>query len=114
MRSDERFSKVKGIGSLAETLVVYNKHVTYPLVFLLIKLALILPVATASVERTFSAMKIIKTRLRNRIGSDFMNDCLVPYVERDISLNIDDELVLQRFQKSVSHRGTLKRKMPTS
>ena len=32
----------------------------YPLVYLLITLALILPVAIATVERAFSAMKIIK------------------------------------------------------
>ncbi|XP_031265630.1 uncharacterized protein LOC116124058 [Pistacia vera] len=36
--------------------------------YLLITLALTLPVATASVERAFSAMKIVKIHLRNRMG----------------------------------------------
>lgn len=46
VQTDERFSNVKGIGSLAQTMVDCKKHMTYPLVYLLIKLALILPVAT--------------------------------------------------------------------
>ncbi|KAD2392965.1 hypothetical protein E3N88_39942 [Mikania micrantha] len=36
-------------------------------------LALVLPVATATVERCFSAMKRVKSSLRNRIGDDFLN-----------------------------------------
>jgi hypothetical protein len=47
--------------------LVENKaHLPFPLVYRIIELALILPVATASIERAFSAMNIIKTDLRNR------------------------------------------------
>ena len=49
-------------------MVEMKKNVSYPLVYALVTLALILPVATATVERAFSAMNIIKNRLRNRIG----------------------------------------------
>ena len=45
-----------------------KKNVSYLLVYSLVTLALILPVATTTVERAFSAMNIIKNRLRNRIG----------------------------------------------
>ena len=45
-----------------------KKDVSYSLVYSLVTLALILLVATASVEIAFSAMNIIKNRLRNRIG----------------------------------------------
>jgi hypothetical protein len=38
------------------------------LVYQLLKLAMILPVATATVERSFSTMKIVKTRLRNQMS----------------------------------------------
>jgi hypothetical protein len=41
---------------------------SYGLVYQLIELTLILPVAIATVERIFSAMSIIKTDLRNRMG----------------------------------------------
>jgi len=42
-------------------------------------------------------MKIVKTRLRNKMGDDWMNDCLVTYIERDMADKIDDELIIQRF-----------------
>jgi hypothetical protein len=45
-----------------------ERHMMFPLVYRLIELALLLPVATTSVERAFSAMKIIKTELRNKIS----------------------------------------------
>jgi len=60
-------------------------------------LAMILIVATSTVERAFSTMKIVKTRLLNKMGDDWMNDCLVTYIERDVSDKIDDELIIQRF-----------------
>ena len=63
-----------------------RKYKTYPLVYLLVKLALTLPVATATVERSFSAMKYIKNELRNRMGDQLMNDCLVVYIEKDVAL----------------------------
>ncbi|XP_049345031.1 uncharacterized protein LOC125809438 [Solanum verrucosum] len=62
---DERFSNLGGLGELSRKLVETKKHLTYSLVFLLVKFALLLPVATATVERAFSAMKIIKNDLRN-------------------------------------------------
>ena len=43
-------------------------------------LALILLVATVIVERAFSAMNIIKNRLRNQIGDQWMNDCLISHI----------------------------------
>ncbi|KAL4576506.1 hypothetical protein LXL04_012601 [Taraxacum kok-saghyz] len=54
---------VLGVGYLAAKLVETKKNFIYPLVYQLIKLVLVLPVSTASVERSFSAMKIVKTRL---------------------------------------------------
>ena len=37
----------------------------------LIRLVLTLPVSTATMERAFSAMKLLKTRLRNKMKDDF-------------------------------------------
>ncbi|XP_060216886.1 uncharacterized protein LOC132644319 [Lycium barbarum] len=71
------FSNLKRLGDLSETLVKTNLHKTWRLVYLLVKLSLILPVATATVERAFSSMKYIKNDLRSRIDDEFLNDCLV-------------------------------------
>ncbi|XP_042410190.1 uncharacterized protein LOC121999598 [Zingiber officinale] len=98
MRSSNQFSEVVGISQLVKRMVQLKKHRLYPLVYLLLKLALLLPVATATVERVFSAMKIIKTSLRNRLGDDMVNDCLIPYIERDVFDTIDNEAIIQHFQ----------------
>ncbi|KAH0636804.1 hypothetical protein KY289_036719 [Solanum tuberosum] len=88
---DKRFSNLKGLGDLSEMLVKVKKHLNYPLVFRLIKFALLLPVAIATVERAFSAMKLIKSELRNRMDDDFLSSCMVPYVEKRIFNTISDD-----------------------
>ncbi|ESQ30797.1 hypothetical protein EUTSA_v10012204mg [Eutrema salsugineum] len=67
-------------------------------IYRLLKLILILPVATATVERCFSVMKIVKTDGRNRMGDQFLNDCLVCFVEKDVFQTITNESVIKRFQ----------------
>ncbi|XP_049343187.1 uncharacterized protein LOC125807502 [Solanum verrucosum] len=101
---DKRFSNLKGLGNLSEMLVKVKKHLNYPLVFRLIKFALLLPVATATVERAFPAMKLIKSELRNRMDDDFLSSCMVPYVEKRIFNTISDESIMNRFQEMKTRR----------
>ncbi|KAH7668782.1 Ribonuclease H-like protein [Dioscorea alata] len=68
------------------------------------KLALILLVAIALVERSFSAMNIIKTDLRNKIRDEWLNDMMICYIERQVFQTIDDEAILVRFQNMQSRR----------
>ena len=77
MQSNDMFLELNGIDELARKMIETQKDVTYLLLYLLVKLDLTLPVATAAVERSFSAMKHIKNALRNRMGDQWMNDCLV-------------------------------------
>ncbi|KAK9277969.1 hypothetical protein L1049_027526 [Liquidambar formosana] len=98
MRSDNHFLQLKGVGGLAEKMVQKRKNVIFPLVYKLVKLALILPIATATVERAFSGMKIIKNRLRNRMGDQWINDCLVTFIEKEVFDTIDNETIIQRYQ----------------
>lgn len=107
MRSDDSLNEISGIGDLCRKMIQLRKHNIYPMVFKLIKLALLLPVATATVERVFSAMKIIKSQLRNRLGDDLMNNCLITYIEKDLFESVDIEDVIQRFQNMKARRGSL-------
>ena len=68
MQSTEEFSSFRGIGQLVENMVEMKKNVSYPLVYSLVTLALILLVATVTIKRAFSAINIIKNRLCNQIG----------------------------------------------
>ncbi|XP_058204246.1 uncharacterized protein LOC131318464 [Rhododendron vialii] len=65
---NEDFSRLNGLNDLSKKMVETGRDKLYPLVYLLLKLALILPVATATDERVFSAMNIVKNRLRNRMN----------------------------------------------
>ena len=60
MQFTKEFSAFRGIGQLVEKIVEMKKNISYPLVYSLVTLALIL-----LVERVFSAMNIIKNRLCN-------------------------------------------------
>ncbi|XP_049393133.1 receptor-like protein 9DC1 [Solanum stenotomum] len=71
---DERFSNLNGLCDLSRKLVETKKNLNFPLVFCLVKFALLLPVATASVERAFSTMKFIKIALRNRMNDELLSD----------------------------------------
>ena len=75
-----------------------RKYETYPLVYLLVKLVLTIPIAFATIERSFSTIKYIKNELRNRMGDQWMNDCLIVYIERDVADNIDNETIMNDFK----------------
>ena len=95
MRSNDFFLEFQRVSELAEKLVSTRKYEIYPLVYLLVKLALTFLVATAIVKRSFSAMKYIKNELRNRMGDQWMNDCLIVYIEKDVACSIDNEIIMQ-------------------
>ncbi|CAD6332699.1 unnamed protein product [Miscanthus lutarioriparius] len=86
------------LGKVAEIMVKTKMHESYKLVYRLIELTLILPVATTSVERIFSAMSIIKTYLRSKMGDDWLNDLMICYNEKEKFRKIDNEKIKKRFQ----------------
>ncbi|KAH9727038.1 TTF-type domain-containing protein [Citrus sinensis] len=72
MQSSVEFSELNGISDLAQKMVETNKHKVFSLVYLLVTLALLLPVATATVEIVFSTMNYVKNRLRSRMGDEWL------------------------------------------
>ena len=109
MKRSPEFIACDSLSDLALKLVQKRQHLTFPLVYCLITLALTLPVATASVERVFSAMNIIKSDLRNKIGDDWLNDLMICYVEKEIFAKIDDKKIMLRFNSYKNRRGHLPR-----
>ena len=107
IRSNDFFLELQEVSELAEKLVSTRKHETYPLIYLLMKLALTLPVATATIQRIFSAIKYIKNELRNQMEDQLMNDYLIMYIEKDVACSIDNETIMQRFQNMKTRRRQL-------
>ena len=91
------FTYLKGINDPAQKMIETRKNDVHPLVYRLITLALILSVATATIERVFSAINIVKNRLRNRIGEEWMSDSLAVYIEKEFSNRLTNEDMMQRF-----------------
>ena len=96
--SENKFSGLKRIGELARKLVETKKDKLYSLVYLLVTLLLILPVATTTIESAFSVMNFVKNHLGNRMGDQWFNDSLVVYIEKYIFCSLDNDVILQRFQ----------------
>ena len=109
MRIDGRFSNVEDLGSLAKKMKETMKDRVFPMVYRLVELALLLPIATTSVQIVFYAIKAVKTDFRNRMGDEWLNDSLVVYIENKIFDSIDNELILIRFQNMDSRRNQLSR-----
>jgi hypothetical protein len=109
MKRHVSFSTCEDVQSLAMKMVETDKHLVFPLVYKLIELALILPVSTASVERAFSAMTIIKSKLHNKINDEWFNDLMICYTEREIFKSLDDVDIIRTFTSAKSRRGNLPR-----
>jgi hypothetical protein len=80
MRKYEMFKGLNNLVDLSIKLVETKRDKVYHWVYLLIKLVLLLPVATASVERIFSIMTFIKNKLRNKMGNRLLDDCPVTFI----------------------------------
>ncbi|XP_062100066.1 uncharacterized protein LOC133805935 [Humulus lupulus] len=53
--------------------------------------------STANGERAFSAVKIVKTRLRNKIEDEFLTNNLLVYIKREIAETFDLDPILDDF-----------------
>ena len=64
----------------------------------LLNILLILPVGTATVERSFSDMKMIKTRLRNRLSDDNLQHLMRVAIEGLELKDVDFNAILEVFK----------------
>ena len=56
---------------------------------------LLLAMATTNVERVFSAMVLVKTKSRNKMGDSVLDDCLVTFIEQDIFFKVDEDDIIK-------------------
>ena len=53
--------------------------------------------STATTERAFSTMNIIKNRLRNMMEDDFLMDSMILYIEKEIVAKFGTESIIDDF-----------------
>jgi hypothetical protein len=54
-------------------------------------------VSTTTIERAFSVMKFVKTRLRNRMKDDFLANYLIIYIEKEIDERFKIDMIIDDF-----------------
>ena len=64
----------------------------------MVRLVLTLPVSTTTTERAFSAIKVVKTNLRNKMENDFLMDSLMLYIEKDIASTFSLDSIIDDFE----------------
>jgi hypothetical protein len=105
--NSEDLKKPGTLTSLCQCLFVSGRHRIYNLLDRLLRLLVTLPVSTASAERAFSSLKIIKTRLRNKMEDDFLADSLLVQVEREIAAQYSYDDIIADFKGRKFRRATL-------
>lgn len=79
----------------------------FPTLIKLLRIALTLAVSTAQCERTFSALKRIKTYLRTTMSEQRLSDISLLSIERDLSNTISFEDVIQQFESGDKNRSII-------
>ncbi|KAM6598682.1 hypothetical protein CsatA_018291 [Cannabis sativa] len=99
------FNVLATISDLCQWLVKTRKAKIFPIVYKVITLILTLPVSTATTERSFSAMNIVKTTLRNKMEDEFLSDCLLVYIEREIAKKFSIDSLIDDFRDMQERRS---------
>lgn len=94
VRSDARFHEMHASSDLSAKMVETGKNTTYPLVYLLLKLALILPGTAATAKTASSSIKFIDGTMMKEPCNQWTIDCLLLYLERDIFESITNDDVI--------------------
>jgi hypothetical protein len=96
-RSTVMLQDSQNLAQLCIALNSLKKHQTYPKAYKLICLILTLPVSSASAERSFSALKLTKSRLRTKISQEWLNSLLVPSIEAQLGKQLSNDSIITRY-----------------
>ncbi|XP_071148256.1 zinc finger MYM-type protein 1-like [Mytilus edulis] len=86
---------------LLETLNATNKDL-YPNIYAILTVLLTMPVSSASSERSFSAMRRIKSYLRATMGDERLSNLSILHIHRARSVNITD--IIDKFSVKKNRR----------
>jgi hypothetical protein len=74
----------------------------FPNIKCLLTILSVIPITTASAERSFSSLKRIKTYLRSTMGQERLNVLAMLHINKDIQVNPEE--VLDMFAKKHKRR----------
>jgi hypothetical protein len=101
---DKELKNISNLINLCRCLVETKRHNIYNLIERLLRLLITLPISTASAERALFSMKIIKTRLRNKMEDEYLANNLLVHIEGDLLEDYTYDDVISDF-KSIKNRA---------
>jgi hypothetical protein len=84
-RQDSNLKNLSTIQELCACLAATKKSEVYYLIDRLLRLIMTLPISTPTTERSSSAMKVVKTMLKEKMEDEFLPDSVIIYIEREIA-----------------------------
>ncbi|XP_050065941.1 uncharacterized protein LOC126555011 [Aphis gossypii] len=94
----KRKQEMQNAGSINHVFKVFcaaNMNSVFPNLYIAFKITVTLPVSSASTERSFSRLKLLKTRLRTSISQNRLENLLIISCENDIVVDKDE--VVKKF-----------------
>ena len=89
--------KCKTMLDVLQVLHQTGLHRVYGELYQLYRLFVTLPVTTASCERSFSKLTIVKNKLRSTTAQDRLENLMILFVENDITTKLNYESVIDNF-----------------
>lgn len=89
-KSKKTINDQKTINSIFKVCHSTGLKEVFPGIYIALRIALTLPVSSASPERAFSKLKLIKTRLRSTMCEERLESLMLISCEKDIAINTDD------------------------
>lgn len=80
-----------------------SRYVNQRVLKTILTLALVLPIATATVER-FSTVKILKSDVCNWMNDENLSNSCIRYIKKDLLHNVSVDYVMRNFQKMITRR----------
>jgi len=88
-------------------LIANDMHDVFPNVSTLYKLFMTLPVSSATAERSFSRLKLIKSYLRSTMSESRLTNLALLSIERELSYDVDFDCVVDTFSNMKKRRKRL-------
>ena len=76
----------------------------FPNIYIALRIILTVPVTVASGERSFSALKLIKSYLRSRMGPSRLNGLAIMTIEHELARTINFEDLIDTFAKAKARK----------
>ena len=101
-------SNCQDINSLLKELYHQNVATAYPNIVKLLQICSTLPFTSASCERTFSKLGLIKSKLRTTMGQDRLFSLMLASMESDITDNLSSDTLVDAFSQQRGRRMDLR------